>query len=118
MPEKTRKAYQNHYEEKLCKRNQKIRKLEAITIRRLEEEQKEQESPQEHKLSKQEDEENKGPQKINPMEFLTQEDEGQQEEYKLEFLGAGEPTTLEIDTMEILEQLGSNSLFSFPNQIF
>ena len=38
MPEMTRKAYQNHYEEKLCKRNQKIGKLEAITIRQVEEE--------------------------------------------------------------------------------
>ena len=109
MPEKTRKAYQNHYEEKLCERNQKIGELEAITIRQLEEERKEQESPQEHEHSKQEDEENEGPQKINPMEFLTQEDEGQQEEYELEFLGAEEPTTLEIDTMEILEQLGQQT---------
>ena len=37
--------------------------------------------------------------------FLTQEDEGPQENYELEFLGAEEPMTLEIDTMDILEQL-------------
>ena len=43
------------------------------------------------------------------MEFLTQEDEGQQEEYKLGFLGAEEPTILEIDIMEILEQLGQQT---------
>ena len=34
-----------------------------------------------------------------------EEDEGPQENYELEFLGAEEPTTLEIDTMDILEQL-------------
>ena len=71
MPEKTRKAYKNHYEEKLHKRNQKIGNLEAVTIRWLEEEHREQEFPQESKHIKQEDQENKGPQKINPMEFLT-----------------------------------------------
>ena len=43
------------------------------------------------------------------MEFLTQEDEGPQETYKLEILGAEDPTTLEIDTMEILEQLGQQT---------
>ena len=43
------------------------------------------------------------------MEFLTQEDEGQQEEYELEFLGAEEPTTLGVNTMEILEQLGKQT---------
>ena len=55
--------------------------------------------------TKQKDQENEGPQKINPMEFLMQEDKGPQENYELEFLGAEEPTTLEIDTMDILEQL-------------
>ena len=120
IPERTRKAYQDHYEEKLHKRNQKIRTMEAVTIRRLEEnweelespeesqeQPKEQESPQERKEepTEQEDQENEGPQKINPMEFLTKEDEGPQENYELEFLGAEEPTTLEIDTMDILEQL-------------
>ena len=94
--------------------------MEVVTIRRLEENQeeqespekpqeqpKEQESPQEQKQepTKQEDQENEGPQKINPMDFLMQEDERPQENYKLEFLGAEEPTTLEIDTMDILEQL-------------
>ena len=39
MPERTRRAYQDHYEEKLHKRNQKIRTMEAVTIRRLEENQ-------------------------------------------------------------------------------
>ena len=115
MPERTRKAYQDHYEEKLHKQNQKIRTMEAVTIRQLEENWKEQESPEEPQEQpkeqespqeqKQEDQENEGPQEINPMEFLMQEDEGPQENYKLEFLGAEEPTTLEIDTMEILEQL-------------
>ena len=94
--------------------------MEAVTIRRLEENReeqespeepqehpKEQESPQEQKQepTEQENQENEGPQKINPMEFLMQEDEGSQENYELEFLGAEEPTTLEIDTMDILEQL-------------
>ena len=89
MPERTRKAYQEHYEEKLRKRNQKIRTLEAVTIRRLEENQEEQESPEEPREQskeqespqkqeepteeEQEDQENKGPQNFNPMEFLTQE---------------------------------------------
>ena len=81
--------------------------MKAVTIRQLEENREERESPQEQKQEpmKQEDQENKGPQKINPMEFLTQEDEGAQENYELEFLRAEEPTTLEIDTMDILEQL-------------
>ena len=60
---------------------------------------------QKQEPTKQEDQENEGPQKINPVEFLTQEDEGPQENYKLEFLVAEQPTTLEIDTMDILEQL-------------
>ena len=106
MPERTRKAYQDHYEEKLHKQNQKIRAMEAVTIRQLEESWEEQKSPEEPEEStEQEDQENEGPQKINLMEFLTQEDEGPQENYELEFLGAEESTTLEIDTMDILEQL-------------
>ena len=47
MPERTRKAYQDHYEEKLRKWNQKIRTMEAVMIRWLEENWEEQESPQE-----------------------------------------------------------------------
>ena len=127
MPKRTRRAYQEHYEEKLSKRNQKIRRLEPVTIRHIEEQQMEQESPEEpqeqpteresHQDQKQKpkkledhpsvliNQENKGPQKINPVEFLTQEDEGPQENYKVEFLGVEEPTTLEINTMDILEQL-------------
>ena len=120
MPERTRRVYQDHYEEKICKRNQKIRTMEVVTIRWLEENWEEQESPEEpqeqpkekespqewkQEPMKQEDQENEGPQNINPMEFLTQEDEGPQENYELEFLGAEEPTTLEINTMDILEQL-------------
>ena len=125
LPKRTRKAYQEHYEEKLSKRNQKIRMLEPVTIRRIEEQRMEQESPeelqeqpmeqeshQEQKPAELEDypsvllnQENEGPQKINPVDFLTKEDEGPQENYELEFLGTGEPTTLEIDTMDILEQL-------------
>ena len=49
MPERTRKAYQDHYKEKLHKQNQKIKTMKAVTIRQLEEEQEEQESPQEQK---------------------------------------------------------------------
>ena len=44
MPERTRKAYQDHYEDKW---NQKIRTMEAVTIRQLEEKWEEQESPEE-----------------------------------------------------------------------
>ena len=47
MPKRTRRVYQDHYEEKLCKRNQKIRTMEAVTIRWLEENWEEQESPEE-----------------------------------------------------------------------
>ena len=46
---------------------------------------------------------------MNPMEFLMQEDKGPQENYRLVFLEAEEPTTLEIDTMDILEQLGERT---------
>ena len=84
MPEKTRKAYRNHYEEKLSKRNQKIRTLEPVTIRKIEEQWMEQESPAElqeqlteqesPQKPEQEDQENEGPQEINPLDFLTQED--------------------------------------------
>ena len=109
MPERTRKVYQDHYEEKLSKRNQKIRTLEPVTIRRIEEQQMEQESPWEQEQKEQEDQENEGSQKLNPQDFLTQEDTGPQETYKLEVLGAEEPITLEIDTMNILEQLGQQT---------
>ena len=98
MPERTRKAYQKHYEEELDIRNQEIKDMTGITIGKIEEEQQEQ-------PKKPENQEIEGPQKINPMEFLTQEDEGPQESNQLEFLGAIEPTSLEIDSMEILEQL-------------
>ena len=111
MPERTRKAYQEHYKEKLCKRNQKIRTMEVVTIRQLEEDREEQESPEEpqeqpkgqespqeqkEETTKQEDQENKGPQEINPMEFLMQEDEGPQEKYELDFLGQKSPQSWKL----------------------